>query len=261
MSNEVAKKDNVIDLASLSKEFGKKGEIKGMEVLDASDLRMPRVRLLQSNSLEVTKQGMKAGQFYNTVTKTAVDKLVVNLLVMGKSRVMWPDKFKRGDEPLCRSIDNIKSFDGTKSCAKCPYADWDKAKLEGKNKPDCTMSYSWLCLDRTTKAPFRITAGGMSAGPTKDFINVLAPECKKYGLGIFVYIVEITSKQEENENGVFYTMQYKKLDAIHGEEYAYLEGECDSMRELFNSAMASDTLANDEHIEAEQTAGTNGGLF
>jgi hypothetical protein len=237
----------------------KSGEtVVGLEKVDVTDMKLPKIRLLQSNSLEVTKGGMKAGQFYNTVTKKAVDKMTVILLALGKSRVMWPEKFKRGDEPLCRSFDNVKSFDGTKLCAKCPYADWDKAKEEGKNKPDCNMSYVWMGIDLANRTLFRQTMGGMSVGPTKDFINQIAPN----RLPAFVYHTEISSKQEENENGVFHVAQYNIVGVIAKDEFKQLEDMATGMQVLFDTAIKKDTLQNDESSEeAGATNTTNGALF
>lgn len=215
--NEVAKQgqeqgvDVFAGLSGLDKYKAKKGEdVAGLEVMDQTDIKLPKIRLLQSNSIEVTKGGFKAGQFYNSITKTVTDSVPGILLSLAKSRVMWPDKFKRGDEPTCRSFDNITSFDGTKKCINCPFQDWDKAKAEGKNKPDCNMSYGWMGVLLESKSPFRITMGGMSVGPTKDFLNVIAPN----RLPAYVYHVIISSKQEENENGVFYVAQYDIVGII-----------------------------------------------
>lgn len=236
-------------------EFRASGEILGLEAVTAEDLTMPKVRLLQSNSVEVTKGGMKAGQFYNTVDKTASDTLPCTLLSMGKSRVMWPDKFKRGDDPLCRSYDNEYSFDGEKTCVNCAYSDWDKAKAEGKNKPDCNMSYVWLGAT-TAGTPFRMTMGGMSVKPTKDFINKIAPK----RLPAFAYKVVLSSTQEENENGIFYVVKYNIVGMVSREEFLNLQSQTQDLKATFVDAIKRDTLHNEDAI-VEGSIGPNGSVF
>jgi hypothetical protein len=235
------------------------GPIVGLEVLDPSDMKMPKIKLVQSTSLEAAKGLAKPGQFYNAVTKKAYDELHCILLTLGKSRVKWPEKFKRGDDPLCRSTDGQNrgnSGCGTHAlCSKCSYSSWDNLP-DGQNKPSCNMSYVWLAVDPEGN-PFRITMSGMSVSPTKNFLNVIAPKRRPP----FVYKMKISSKQQENEQGVFFTAEYTIEGIIKKEEFKNLEDLSVGLRSLFMSAIERDIVDVDPEESTPEVNTANGALF
>jgi len=179
----------------------------GLENLDASDVKMPKIKLMQPTSLEVTKGLVSAGHFYNTVTKESYESLPCILLYMGKTRVKWKDKFKRGDEPLCRSFDGEKSIDGV-LCANCPDSHWDNSPDAESKKSLCNKSLVWLGLmDTPQKTPFRIIMSGMSVSPTLDFSSMLLIN----RLEPFYFKINLTSEFKENDKGSFYVAKYPDI--------------------------------------------------
>lgn len=202
----VATENLVLDLSLFDSFKSADGTIAGMEAMDSSDIKMPRIKLLQSTSEEAQKGLGKAGQFYNSVTGEAKDELEVILLVMGKSRVRFEEPYKRGAQPLCRSLDGKCSTDG-EICDKCEFADWDKAKDNGKDVPSCRQGITWMFVeaDNTNSIPPRIVVSGASMSNQKNFLTKLT------GLGgypPYILVTKITSKQESNDKGIFYVMNF-----------------------------------------------------
>ena len=190
-------------------------EVVGLDV-NASDMKLPKVKLMQQTSQEAVKSKGKivAGQYYNTVTQEATEEIDCILLDQGKSMVMWKRPFKRGEEPLCRSFDGKVKAEGCGdgNCEKCQYSSqnpkaWEIAKEKGETKPGCNMSYVFLALDCKTKMPFRIIAAGASVKTAKDFLNKLLP----LGVSPFACKVTLKSHQEENDQGIFYVMDFDNL--------------------------------------------------
>lgn len=202
----VATENLVLDLTLFDSLKSADGTIAGMEAMESSDIKMPRIKLVQSTSEEAQKGHCKAGQFYNSVTGEAKDKLNVVLLVMGKSRVRFEEPYKRGAQPLCRSLDGKCSMDG-EICSGCEYADWDKAKDAGKDSPACRQGITWLFVeeDGLNSIPPRIVVSGASMGEHKNFLTKLA------GLGgypPYILVTEITAEQQQNDKGIFYVMKF-----------------------------------------------------
>jgi hypothetical protein len=194
---------NDLDLLS---DLKKEGTIIGLDITP-SDIKLPRFRLMQPTSMEVTQQKVQAGTFYNAATGEAVKELPCTLLIKSTSRVMWEKTFKRGDKPVCRSFDSVKSYDGKKECAKCPHQNWD-TKSEDDSKPACNMSYGWLALSRLPESmnqPFRIIVPGKSVSHMKDFLTQLVAK----GYPAFVYNVTLVPEFMSNEKGAFYVIKYR----------------------------------------------------
>jgi hypothetical protein len=229
-----------------------KGDTTGLEALDPSDIKMPKIKLIQPTSLEATKGVCPAGWFFNTVTKEKSESIDCVLLRFEKSRVKWKKPFKRGEEPLCKSYDGKKKSDGTMRCENCPDSKWDNLGSE-QTKPECNMSYVWLGLDGK-KSPFRFIASGMSVSPTKDFLNLIAPR----NYPVFVYRVNISSVQKENDQGVFYVMQYNVKGIVSKEDAAGLKEASVAFQELFARNVQRDTNTLNEDMEE---ASGKSGLF
>jgi hypothetical protein len=207
-SNELVKAEVAtftgLDLLSGFKEDG---PILGLDI-SPSDIKLPRFRLMQPTSLEVTQQKVSAGTFYNAVTGEAVKELPCTLLIKNTSRVMWDKVFKRGDKPLCRSFDAVRSADSRRECAKCPDSRWDN-KSDSDSKPACNMSYGWLALSKLESSmnqPFRIIIPGKSVTYTKDFLTQITPK----RLPPFAFKVTLVPEFMQNEKGAFYVIKYRQ---------------------------------------------------
>ena len=248
------------DIDFLDEFRAEKGEkVEGLEVIDETDIKLPRIKISQFNSAEVMEEKSEAGHFFNTVTGEHSETLDCVLLVLGKSRVMWPATYKTGEDPLCRSTDGImgETKEGVvRPCKGCPFQDWNLAKAEGKDRPDCRQGYVWLGM--TSKGPFRMTAGGASAVPTKNFLNDIFP--RRYPA--YIYNVQLSTKKEKNDKGVFFTLQYKIVGTAPSAEEAHeRKGTAEAMQDLFMEAMAKDIVTVDVAENIPEGTGENGKLF
>lgn len=71
----------------------------GLEDVEASDLRVPRINIDHDNAL-----------FVNSLTKEAFPALTVVTLGLVKQRIFWPAKMGDDPRPLCKSPDNRHGF-------------------------------------------------------------------------------------------------------------------------------------------------------
>lgn len=257
MSTELTKQENTELTFGAFKAIEE--EVVGLDI-DQSDLKLPKIKLLQSTSQEVTrsKGKLSAGQFYNTVTQEAKDKLNCVLLYLGKSMVNWKRPFKRGEEPLCRSFDGKVKTEGCGDgkCATCQFSSqnpkaWEIAKEKGETKPPCNMSYVWLGIDRDTNMPFRLIVSGASVTPTKDFINKIAPLRVSPCAGV----VTLSSDFRENDQGSFYVLQYGDFTPnpacfvdgnLNKEEYEKLKDLAKSYRDIFMTSIVMNDVIDVE---------------
>jgi hypothetical protein len=220
---------------------------------------MPKIKLMQPTSLEVTKNKCPAGWFYNTLTEEKYEQLPCIFLVLGKSRVKWKKPFKRGEEPICRSFDSIHKFDDPRMfCDHCPDSKWEN-KSEGENKPACNMSYVWLGVvdDGNYDKVFRMIVPGMSVSPTKDYFNVIAPT----RLAPFCFRTVLTSEFKENDQGAFYVVKYnfaKPEAMIQRAQHEFFAEKAQSMKDLFMEAMNKDAV---DVSAAEAEGDKEGALF
>lgn len=232
-------KNIAIDLAlDLSQFEGSETAVTGLEAVDQTDIKLPAIRIIQMLSEEATKNNVPPGSFYNTVTKEHSDSLECVLLTLGKSRVMWPSVFKRGDKPLCRSFDGKTKTEGIGDgvCQKCQYSQW----IDGE-KPKCTQGYVWMAVDKTGQ-PFRLNAKGASVGPTKDFLTAVSQKLNSGGkkIGIFALKIKLTLDKISDEKGVYFVLNYKVIGTIDPKVYKELEGLSLSLQELFLKAIDKD---------------------
>jgi hypothetical protein len=181
----------------------------GVEALDSTDLKLPKIKLVQATSAEVALGLALPGEFFNAAEKKAMKQVECVLLIAGKTRVLFKQPFRRGDKPLCRSINAEKSING-KVCKTCEYGKWENVK-EGE-RPPCFMSYSWLGLlgDGSENNFFRFTSSVASTSNTRDFINVIVSK----GLPFYSFKVVLTSELVQNQKGSFYVVKYTPVSNI-----------------------------------------------
>lgn len=184
--------------------------VSGLENIDSSDIVMPKVKLLQAMSLEASKGLGKPGEFLNVTTGEVADMSDIILLCMQHSRIRFSTPFKRGEAPLCRSLDGIRSTDGVE-CKNCQYADWDNI-AEGKNKPDCNLGYTWLAMPYNENGeytiPFRVIVAGAGITEMKKFITNVNCTAAPLGLPMWVFRYEAKSEQVEKDGNIFFVPKF-----------------------------------------------------
>jgi hypothetical protein len=74
----------------------------GLEDIDVTDLRVPRISIDHKNNL-----------FVNNLSKEKFETLTVIILGLVKQRILWPVKQDEDSKPLCKSPDNRHGFPKT----------------------------------------------------------------------------------------------------------------------------------------------------
>lgn len=246
-------------------------EVVGLDI-NSSDITMPKIKLMQATSQEVSKSRGKiiAGQFLNTSTGEATDTIDCVLLDQGKSMVMWPKPFKRGEDALCKSFDGKVKAEGCGDgkCETCQYSSQNPrawaSMSKNDTKPPCNLSYVFLGMDTKTKSPFRLIASGASVKNAKAFINKLVA----LGVSPFACKVTLTSNQEENDKGVFHVLNFENLrpnddcinpdGTLNSEAFAELEKKSLNLKSIFMNNYAQDDTVT---VDSSDTVDENGGLF
>lgn len=252
--------------------FGGTGNgLTGFEDIDQSDLSIGKIKLLQMQSEEAIDKDINAGagDFYNVQTGESFATIQCTLLSISKSRARFEQPYKKGTTALCSSIDCkvATTRDGHKAkCEGCKYADWNKARQDGKDKPDCTQSYVLLgaMLDESN-TPFRYTVGGAAFKTIRKFISQVAIK----GAALFTYDISISSNLVSSAKGAYYEPVIKIDKAYSPAEIKELAPEVrnelfktftdrqellKSLKEIFENARRQDAITGEgEIIEAESS--------
>lgn len=246
----------------------------GFENVSASDLSLPKIKLLQMTSQEVSDEKGRPGEFYNTQTGTSSKEIVCYLMQVNKPMAYFEMPYTKGSTAICRSIDGKvgKCRDGaTRSCDNCVESDWNKALAEGKTKPNCTSSYAWLGATVEDNVPFRLTCSGDSVKTTRTFINSLIYK----RIAMFCHTVKVSSEKVSNSKGTYYKIKYDLVESYSGKdiqampqdkqmELASIWGErqemAKSLAEFFNKDIEIDSH-DAVVVEDAQPATEAGALF
>lgn len=125
----------------------------GLDGMERSDLKMPRLSLCQSMTPQRKKtdpkyiEGLEEGQFFNTITgKVFGNGLKFVPLLWYKSRILFVPQ-DEGGGLLCRAEDaKMGVGDPGGECRVCPLQLWGKA-TDGKRKPPrCTLYHNYIIL-------------------------------------------------------------------------------------------------------------------
>lgn len=168
----------------------------------ASDVNLPRLRLGQQMTPEVSEGDAKAGQWLLT-GEDPHDKVIFVPLAHGAGRVCQED-----DVIVCRSDDaqiGVGDYgkgskkNPTGQCARCPMSQWTKDRKQKSVPPPCTFYYSYLGWSHThqTLAQFDAKKTAINAG---KMINSFAMKFKAFG----GFAVELTSLAIKGGLGTYY---------------------------------------------------------
>lgn len=246
--------------------FGGNG-LTGFEDIDESDLSIAKIKLLQMQSDEAISKDIEAtpGQFFNVQTGEAMDEVNCYFLSVSKSRACFERPYKKGSTAKCSSIDGktgTTQNGNHKSCEKCKYADWNLARQEGKDKPDCTQSYVWLGAMIEDDVPFRLTIGGASFKTSRKLISQLAMK----GAALFTYGIKITSNLVNSPKGAYYEPVFTITEAFTNKDIVNMAPEkqrelldtfskrqelLQSLKDVFENARRQDILEVDDSDIAE----------
>jgi hypothetical protein len=125
----------------------------GLDGMERSDLKMPRLSLCQSMTPQRKRtdpkyiEGLEEGHFFNTITgKIFGSGLKFVPLLWYKSRILFTPQ-DEGGGLLCRAEDaKMGVGEPGGECRVCPLSLWGKA-TDGKRKPPrCTLFHNYIIL-------------------------------------------------------------------------------------------------------------------
>jgi hypothetical protein len=196
----------------------------GQTHLDPSDIVVPRVKVLQAMSAEVTDvEGAKVGDFYNTLTNELYGaRLAFVPLMPFKQRILLVRAERRdrieaalgaeiseGDGLKCRSFDMVHG-QGEPGilCEQCPLSVW-----VGNVPPLCTETYNLAATSETGELiVLSFSKSGARTGKQLFSALRLTPVVP------WTYLYSLTSKMVQNDQGRFAVPTFKREGATTSEQ-------------------------------------------
>jgi len=220
-------------------EVNQRIEVVGAEVLDRSDIVLPRVRLRQPTSKFGTPQD--AGKFHNNLTETFVEQIEAVPLRVAKGRVMWPEAYSADSGPECASDDGIQPRAGNGlsnkqpgPCATCAMSQWGQDGAP----PRCSLIYTYLFANRADDMPFLLAAMRTSARAAKKLNSLI----KMFGIRKTIII---KAELVNNEQGQWYELVFQAGQTLSGDDVQHYGA--------MASSLAGVAMAVDTEVETEPT--------
>ena len=212
----------------------------GFEDIDASDLKLTRIKVVQKTSAEADIDGISPGDFYNSTSQVASKFLDVVIYGFKKQRSRWPEVYAKGDQPLCISYDGRAAAFIKQDCSKCPYQDWNKARDAGKNKPECSENHVYYGVLAETNEPFAFSISGTGIAASKRFLTEIVNKGK---MSLLFNIKLETVKETNDKFGTYFVVKFniaselKLTDAAQLQEAARRKNDMVSRVPMFETVL------------------------
>jgi len=186
--------------------------IPGLEGITQEMLVIPRLKLVQKNSVEVDS-GVNPGSIVNSVTKDLIVKKGGSLILMPikykPSRIMFAP-FSEGGGLLCQSQDGLYGIgDPGRECLGCEFnpIPWEKDKKTNKGiPPPCTELINIFCIVRDYDFPIPVIAsfGRTSAPAGNQLLNMFYFDSKKAQKSPWNFAYELGTEYKESAKGNYF---------------------------------------------------------
>lgn len=208
----------------------------GLGELEVGDLIIPRLSITQATTPDLAPEN--AGKFCINVTGDYLDKMTAVLIKLTKSRILFPEKYKRDNEPLCRSHDfkfpanDIKG--ATPMCDtcglldiapgekrakhKCDYANWGK---DG-SAPRCQETWNFLLVDLESYMPMFFSLKSTALKPTRKIVSAISMISQAKRLPMWGMKFDMALDKTTNDSGTFYLPVFSGLSALDKDEAAIM---------------------------------------
>ena len=178
-------------------------EMYGFEGLEREDITLPRIKLMQALSDEVSNGNASPGEWLNTLSGQSYGTQFEFVPIsVWKSRTLFAEN--RDDSPLCRSTDGFLSVNGHRCMTECPHDNaWE---WKDGAPPQCTLGYNYLILPVDDPFPATVTLD-KSSFKTGKALNTLmmAARCPAW-----FWIYEFYSVRESNQKGSYFVAAVRK---------------------------------------------------
>jgi hypothetical protein len=186
-----------------------KADTRGRENVEAEDLILPAIQLLQGQSDAVTQEngpeGAKPGKFYHTGAQEVFDgPLRVLLCAHTKSRALFPKEDTPAGIEKCLSRDGVE---GTVygSCDACPHRAW----RENNKPPLCSESHNFTAL--TPYGPAIIRFARTSYKSARLFLTSWTMTPKPLWAHPALIVAKSDSKEVRGKMTTFFKMELRWL--------------------------------------------------
>jgi hypothetical protein len=196
----------------------------GLGELDAGDLIIPRLTITQPTTPDI--QTDQVGKFCINVTGDYQDTMRVSMVKLTKSRILFPEKYKRDNDPLCRSHDfkvPANDIDGAKPMSHtcelvpgdnkkhvCAYANWGADNAP----PRCQETWNLLIVDINTYMPMWFSVKSTALKPLRKIVSAVSMICQAKRLPMWSLGFDMVIEKVTNDSGTFYVPQFSGLSAL-----------------------------------------------
>lgn len=175
----------------------------GLEGLEREDITLPRIKLTQAMSEEVSNGSVSPGVWLNTLSgQNYGSDFSFTPISVWKSRTFFSEN--RDETPICRSADSFVSINGFQCLLECPH---DKAwDWKDGVPPLCTLGYNYLVIPLVDPFPAIVTLmkSSFKAGKALNTL-LIAARCPAW-----FWIYELYAVKESNPKGTFYVAAVRK---------------------------------------------------
>ena len=206
----------------------------GLGELDAGDLIIPRLSITQPTTPDIAAE--QVGKFCVNVTGDFQDKMRVAIIKLSKSRILFPEKYKRDNDPLCRSHDfkvpanDIKDREpmcntcelvpGEKKKHVCPYANWTTDEKNHPCPPRCQETWNLLIIDVDTYMPMWFSVKSTALKPLRKIVSAVSMICQAKRLPMWTLGFDMALEKTTNDSGTFYLPVFSGLTALQADDAA-----------------------------------------
>jgi len=191
----------------------------GLGELDSSDLIIPRLVVAQDNSVDVPDEAK--GTLYCDVTGDSHTEMNLAIIKFAKSRILFPEKYKKGNDPLCRSHDFITPADDiddampmSDNCADCDYSKWSK----GNTPPSCNECWNLLVVDLDSYLPAWFTLKSTALKTGRKLISALKMRSSAQKIPVWGFSFSAAVEERVGDSGNSYIPTFSGITVLDGDD-------------------------------------------
>lgn len=229
--------------------------VAGEENLRPGDVGMPpRLRISQQNRpIELGgDEEAKPGTIVNSLTNEVFESLeIVPLVFLPRTRVMWPDTFDTGNDPLCISDNGdtplpadsprVMTMRQDGPCNTCPFSQFG----DDGTPPACKMQRNFLVLTVGDKVePAILTLQSTAIASAKQLTSLAKTQ------GIKTAVV-FTTQKIKSDQGQWYVPAFAKGNSLALEQLVEVAEQRNALKNLIVTADTEHTNGYDSDPAAE----------
>jgi len=169
----------------------------GVEI-PVENQRTPRIKLLQSNSKEVTEEGYKLGTYHCTEFGENLGDVLKFIPVKFYFGAAYLD-LKEGMK--CKTLDGVKSIHGD-SCRECPFNEYHlNWKINGKQSK-CQSTIEIIGIETSTGQPCVLSLKSKSYNAGMSMVRQLNANLRKGDRNLYTY--NVGTMKQSNDKGTYF---------------------------------------------------------